>query len=80
MKIIDAEKFLDFVETQQDKWLYTLAKKAKYKVRVVKWANDRGFEYFVQQKKKEYMSESFLIASLSDSIKRTASKSPITKS
>ena len=51
MKTIDAEKFSDFVETQQDKWLHTSARKAKYKVRVVQHGNTRGFEYFVHSTK-----------------------------
>ena len=47
MKNIKIEEFIDFVENQQEKWLYTLAKKAKYKVRVVRNGSIRSLEYFV---------------------------------
>lgn len=45
MANIDTEKFLDFVEAQKGKSLQTLARKAKFKVRVVKYEQQRGLEF-----------------------------------
>jgi hypothetical protein len=52
MNTIDTERFLDFVETQQGKCLYTLARRAEYEVKVVNDGNGRWLKFFVRSTKK----------------------------
>lgn len=45
MANIDTEKFLDFVETQQDKCHHTLARGAKFKVEIYTHGTERGLKF-----------------------------------